>query len=441
MKIAGNDVSAQSAPVSMIGGANFKLFHHLVPKPGRDFSHATPPSSSRRILANPGPSLTSTRLFFDHNAGAPVLPSALDAAIAVARAGGNPSSVHGEGRAARKAIDTARAAVAQLSGALAANVVFTSGATEANAFALSPRMKEYGREVTLDRLLIGATEHPSVLAGGRFPPDRVERIGVDRNGQLDLDRLADRLAACKTAGERALVSLQLANSETGVIQPIGEVARLVRASGHLLHCDAVQAAGRLRLDDPSLDADLISLSAHKIGGLPGVGALVARHPDLWPEPLVPGGGQEANRRAGTQNTPGIVAFGVAAETARKTIAGAEGLTALRDALEAGLLALAPGAIVLGAETPRLPNTTMILLPGVSAETAVIAFDLEGLAISAGSACSSGKVGPSHVVEAMGFDGPLARSALRFSLGITTSAADVDAALAVFGRVMTRMGRK
>ncbi len=385
--------------------------------------------------------MTRLRLFFDHNAGAPVLPDALDAAIAMARAGGNPSSVHGEGRAARKEIDAARAAVALLAGALPANVVFTSGATEANAFALSPRMKEYGREVVLDRLLIGATEHPSVLAGGRFASDRVERIGVDRNGRLDLDRLAERLAVFGAAGERVLVSIQLANSETGVIQPIAEIARLVHASGHLLHCDAVQAAGRLRLDDPSLDADLISLSAHKIGGLPGMGALIARHPDLWPEPLVTGGGQEANRRAGTQNTPGIVAFGVAAETARKSTSDADRLAALRDALEAGLTARAPGAIVLGAEASRLPNTTMILIPGVSAETAVIALDLEGLAISAGSACSSGKVGPSHVVEAMGFEGPLARSALRFSLGNATSEADVDASLAVFGRVMTRMGRK
>ena len=383
----------------------------------------------------------SPRLFFDHNAGAPVLPAALDAAIAAARAGGNPSSVHAEGRAARKAIDAARAEVASLTGVLAANVVFTSGATEANAFALSPRMKERGGEIVLDRLLIGATEHPSVLAGGRFAPDRVERIAVSGDGLLRLDLLAERLAALAAAGERVLVSVQLANSETGVIQPIAEIARLAHAHGHLLHCDAVQAAGRVALDDPSLDADLMSLSAHKIGGLPGVGALVARHPDLWPEPLIPGGGQEANRRAGTQNSPGIVAFGVAARAARGAVREAGRIAVLRDALEAGLLARAPGASVLGAAAPRLPNTTMVLLPGVSAETAVIALDLEGLAVSAGSACSSGKVGPSHVVEALGYSGALARSALRFSLGTTTTDGEITRALETFGRVIGRISRK
>jgi cysteine desulfurase len=385
--------------------------------------------------------LTPSRFFFDHNAGASVLAAALEAAIAAARAGGNPSSVHAEGRAARKAIDAARAEVAGLAGVLPANVVFTSGATEANAFALSPRMKERGREIILDRLLIGATEHPSVLAGGRFASDRIERIAVDGDGLLRLDRLAERLEAMAAAGERGLVSVQLANSETGVIQSIAEIARLVHASGHLLHCDAVQAAGRVALDDPSLDADLMSLSAHKIGGLPGVGALVARHPDLWPEPLIPGGGQEAYRRAGTQNTLGIVAFGVAATVARGAVRGAGRIAALRDGLEAGILARAPGASVLGAPAPRLPNTTMVLLPGVSAETAVIALDLEGLAVSAGSACSSGKVGPSHVVEAMGHSGALARSALRFSLGAATNEADMAAALEIFGRVIGRISRK
>ncbi len=381
-----------------------------------------------------------TRLYFDHNAGTPPLPAALEAAVAAARAGGNPSSVHAEGRAARRLIDEARAEVALLAGCAAAAVVFTSGATEANAFALSPQMREAGRDIRLDRLLVGATEHPSVLAGGRFAPERIERLPVDENGLLRRDRLAERLAAATAAGERVLLSVQLANSETGVIQPIAEIAEIARAHAAVFHCDAVQAAGRIALDDPTLDVDLISLSAHKIGGLPGCGALVARHPDLWPQPLVPGGGQESNRRAGTQNTPGIVAFGVAARAARAARAEIGRIAALRDALEARLVAAAPDARVLGDAAPRLANTTMVVVPGLVAETAVIALDLEGVAISAGSACSSGKVGPSHVVEAMGFTGAPARSALRLSLGRDVTEAEVEAVAAAWTRVTGRILR-
>jgi len=385
--------------------------------------------------------MPSQRLFFDHNAGAPVLPEALAAALAAAEAGGNPSSVHAEGREARRLIDEARAEVALMAGTAPARVVFTSGATEANAFALSPEMQENGRAIRLDRLLISATEHPSVLAGGRFAPDRVERLPVGADGRLRLPALERRLAEIRAAGERPLVSMQLANSETGVIQPVAEIARLVRAAGGLSHCDAVQGAGRIGLDDPALDVDLMSLSAHKIGGMPGCGALIARHPDLWPTPLIPGGGQEANRRAGTQNTPGIVAFGVAARLARARLADAARLAGLRDDMETLLLAHVPEARVLGAGAPRLANTSMILVPGISAETAVIAFDLEGVAISAGSACSSGKVGPSHVVAAMGVEGAAARSALRVSLGRDATGADVERFAEAWARVMARLGRR
>ncbi len=370
-----------------------------------------------------------------------MLPDALSAAVAAATAGGNPSSVHTEGREARRRIDEARGEVALLTGVAASRVVFTSGATEANAFALSPVMRENGREIRLDRLLVGASEHPSVLAGGRFAVDRVERLPVDGNGVLLLEVLAARLAALTAAGERVLVSVQLANSETGVIQPIAEIAALVHGVGGLLHCDAVQAAGRLGLDDPTLDADLMSLSAHKIGGLPGCGALVARHPDLWPEVLIPGGGQESNRRAGTQNVPAIVAFGVAAKAARVALAGVDALARLRDGLEARLVAATPEARVLGSAAARIANTTMIAVPGVSAETAVIAFDLEGVAVSAGSACSSGKVGASHVVEAMGVAPGLSRSAVRLSLGRDVSEADIERFVGVWARVVGRLVRR
>ncbi|NLH80253.1 MAG: cysteine desulfurase, partial [Phyllobacteriaceae bacterium] len=357
-----------------------------------------------------------------------------------ARAGGNASSVHAEGRAARARIETARRAVASLAGAGPRGVVFTSGATEANVFALSPTMRESGREIRLDRLLIAATEHPSVLAGGRFPADRVERLAVDGEGVLRLDRLEARLAAIAAAGERALVSVQLANSETGVIQPIGDVARLARVRGAVIHCDAVQGAGRVRLDDPALDVDLMSLSAHKLGGLPGCGALVSRNPEIVPAPLLPGGGQESNRRAGTQNTPGIVAFGVAAEVARDRLRNITDVTMRRDWFEERLRSISSNVKVLGMGAPRLANTSMVAWRGVKAETAVIAFDLEGVAVSAGSACSSGKVGASHVVEAMAVPAEFAEGAVRFSLGIDTTRDELARVAEIAERVIGRLVR-
>ena len=384
--------------------------------------------------------MTSSRIFLDHNAGAPVRPDALEAAVAAARAGGNASSVHGEGRAARARLEAARRAVADLCGASPQGVVFTSGATEANVFALSTRLRVSGREVSIDRLLIGATEHPSVLAGGRFPADRVGRIGVDGEGLLDLSALDAALAAAAGRGERAMVSVQLANSETGVIHPIGEIARMARAHGAIVHCDAVQGAGRIALDHPDLDVDLMSLSAHKIGGLPGCGALISRNPEIVPAPLLPGGGQESNRRAGTQNGPGIAAFAVAAVAARCALREITESAARRDWFEERLLSISSNVKVLGAGAPRLANTTMVAIRGARAETAVIAFDLEGVAVSAGSACSSGKVGASHVVEAMGVDGEFAGGAVRFSLGIDTSLEELERAAEIARRVIGRLER-
>ncbi len=384
--------------------------------------------------------MTTNRLYLDHNAGAPVLDVALAAATDAARAGGNASSVHFEGRAARARVEEARRAVARLAGAAAASVTFTSGASEANVTALSPPMREGAREIRLDRLLIGATEHPSVLAGGRFAADRVETIAVDGDGVVRLDRLEARLAALTAAGERALVSVQLANSETGVIQPIAEVVRIGRAQGAVIHCDAVQGAGRIRLDDPALDVDMMSLSAHKIGGLPGCGALISRNPEIVPAPLLVGGGQESRRRAGTQNVPGIAAFGAAATVAGERLREIADLAARRDWLEGELRSISSNVKVLGTGAPRLANTIMVAIRGASAETAVIAFDLEGVAISAGSACSSGKVGASHVVEAMGVEADFARGAIRLSFGLDTSVSDLERVVAVARRVIGRLAR-
>ena len=298
---------------------------------------------------------------------------------------GNPSSVHRWGRAARQAVERARSAVAALLDAPPEGVVFVSGGTEANHLALLGA----GR----DRVLVSAVEHDSVL---RAVP-AAERIPVDRDGIVVLDAL-DRLLA---ADQRpALVSVMLANNETGVVQPVAEIAAIARAHGALFHCDAVQAAGKIALDAGAIGADLVTLSAHKLGGPPGVGALVVTG-ELELTPLLRGGGQEHGRRAGTENLPGIAGFAAAAVAAAAEIAVYDRVRALRDALEAEIAAVAPEAVVLGAAAPRLPNTAAIAMPGVAAETQVIALDLDGVMVSAGAACSSGKVGPSHVLRSDG----------------------------------------
>lgn len=360
------------------------------------------------------------RVYLDWNATAPLRPEARAAMVAVLD--GNPSSVHAEGRAARRRIEEAREKVAALVGAEPRNVVFTSGGTEANMLALAPGA---GRT----RLLVSAIEHASVLAGGRFAT--VEQIPVTADGLLDLVVLQRRLAE----GEGALVSLMSANNETGVVQPICEAARLVHEAGGLLHVDAVQAPGRIPCDINALGADLLTLSAHKMGGPQGVGALVRRVETLHVEPLIKGGGQERSTRAGTENVAGIAGFGAAADAAQQELAGDSArMLALRDRLEAGLRAVSPDAMIFGAGVARLPNTTLFSVEGMKAETAVIAFDLEGVAASSGAACSSGKVQPSHVLAAMGVAPALARGAVRLSLGRTTRESDVDRCLEAWNRV-------
>jgi cysteine desulfurase len=357
---------------------------------------------------------TTERAYLDWNATAPLRPQARAAMVEALDAIGNPSSVHAEGREARGIVETARERVAVLVGAEPRHVVFTASGTEANMLALSPQTG--GR---WERLLVSAIEHPSVRSGGRFPA--VEEVAVTAAGAIDLNDLAKRLAA----GPQALVSIMLANNETGVLQPIKEAARLVHEAGGLLHVDAVQAIGRIPCDINALEADLLTLSGHKIGGPKGAGALVKRAP-LNLDPLVTGGGQERGERAGTENVAAIAGFGAAAGAAEANLAAETArMRGLRDRLEAGLRAATPGFVIFGAEAERLPNTTLFALDGLKAETAIIRFDLEGVAVSSGAACSSGKVQPSHVLKAMGVSPALARSAVRVSLGPTSTEDDIE----------------
>jgi len=349
-----------------------------------------------------------TETYLDWNATAPLRPEAAAAMSAALTQCGNPSSVHRWGRAARQTVERARAAVAALVGAPPDAVVFVSGGTEANHLALLGA----GRE----RVLVSAIEHDSVR--GAVPS--AEHIPVDRNGVVLLEELEGMLA---TDPRPAIVSVMLANNETGVVEPVAAISALARARGALFHCDAVQAAGKLAIDIGGIGADVLTLSAHKLGGPPGIGALVIRD-RLDVSPLLRGGGQEHGHRAGTENLVGITGFAAAAAAAAEQIALYDRVRALRDLLEAAITKLAPDAVVLGAAALRLPNTTAIAMPGVAAETQVIALDLDGVMVSAGAACSSGKVGPSHVLEAMGVGPDLVGSTIRVSLGWTTTEAEV-----------------
>jgi cysteine desulfurase len=317
-------------------------------------------------------------------------------------------------------VEQARISVANAIGAEPRNVIFTSGGTEANALALTPGLRR-ASGLPVQRLVMSAIEHASVLAGGRFPIKAIAAVGVTSSGLLDLDRLRRAIEG----GPPALVSVMLANNETGAVQPVKEAAEIVHSAGGLLHVDAIQAFGRMPFDFNGINADLVTLSAHKIGGPKGVGALVLAEGVLGLEPLLRGGGQELGHRAGTENVAGIAGFGAAVRAAMGALAqDAVRLEGLRNRLESGLRQT-PGMIVFSSAAPRLPNTTLFTVSGLKAETAVIGFDLAGVAVSSGSACSSGKVQPSHVLKAMGFGPELAQGAVRLSLGWATSDADID----------------
>jgi cysteine desulfurase len=377
--------------------------------------------------------MTGDRAYLDWNATAPLRPEARAAVLRACEIVGNPSSVHAEGRAARGLIEEARRSVAALVGAEGRNVIFTSGGTEANLAALTPGIEVRGDKSGRDRLLVSAIEHPSVRCGGRFPADAIEDIAVTGEGQVDLGALERQLAT----GGRPLVSIMLANNETGVIQPIAAAAELVHRAGGLLHVDAIQAAGKIPIDVMALGADLMSLSGHKIGAPKGVGALIKAEADLhFSDPLLRGGGQERGARGGTENVTGIAGFGGAATAARAALAEeATRIAALREGLEAALRANCPALAVFGTERERLPNTTCFAMPGIRAETAVIALDLDGVAVSSGSACSSGKVAASHVLAAMGVDPGLARGAIRVSLGFSSTEEEVQRFLAAWNKLV------
>jgi cysteine desulfurase len=365
----------------------------------------------------------SDRVYLDWNATTPLRPEARAAMEAAWDLSGNPSSVHAEGRHARRLVEEARASIAAAVGAPARNVVFTSGGTEANALALTPRLRR-GSDAPVERLLVSAVEHASVLAGGRFRPEVIGIVGVTRSGVLDLDRLR----AALEGGSPALVSLMLANNETGALQPVAEASEIVNAAGGVLHVDAIQALGKIPVDIHVLGADLLTVSAHKIGGPKGVGAVILAEGLAGLEPLLRGGGQEMGRRAGTENVAGIAGFGAAVRASVGVLdSDAARLEDFRKRLERGLKQQ-EGIIVFSEDAKRLPNTTLFTVPGLKAETAVIGFDLAGVAVSSGSACSSGKVQPSHVLEAMGFGPDIAQGAVRLSLGWSTSSADIDCCL-------------
>ncbi|MBR0901454.1 cysteine desulfurase family protein [Bradyrhizobium liaoningense] len=364
-----------------------------------------------------------TRVYLDWNATTPLRAEARAAMLAAYDLIGNPSSVHAEGREARRLVEDARAALAAAVGALPRNVVFTSAGTEANALALAPGLRSPSSG-SVERLLVSAVEHASVLAGGRFPAERTKLIPVTRSGVVDLEHLKAQLAE----GPPALVSIMAANNETGALQPIAEASRIVHEAGGLLHVDAIQALGKCPFDIRDIGADLATFSAHKIGGPKGVGALAVAEGLAGLEPVLRGGGQELNRRAGTENVAGIAGFGAAVKTALQTLPeDLERIASLRNHLENGLRAIA-GATIFADDVERLPNTVLFTAPGLKAETAVIGFDLAGVAVSSGSACSSGKVQPSHVLSAMGYDPAVAQGAVRLSLGWSTEPDDINRAL-------------
>jgi cysteine desulfurase len=363
---------------------------------------------------------TGRRTYLDYNATAPLRPEAKAAMIDALDVVGNPSSVHAEGRRARSVIETARESVARLVGAKPSEIVFTSGASEANTWAASQ---------PLATIFTTGIEHDSILTPARASGAELVMLPLGADGRVNPDELAARLAS-GTFARPAVIAIQMANNETGVIQSVAEIAAVARANGVRVHVDAVQATGRLPIDFAALDVDTLAISAHKFGGPKGVGALVIRdHFDLVP--LIRGGAQERRRRAGTENISAIAGFGAAAEAVRRDLAEIGAVQSLRDGLEAELKRISPNVVIIGEGAPRLANTTAAALPGKLAETLVIRMDLAGVAVSAGSACSSGKVGASHVLKAMGFGPEIAGSTIRISLGSTTTEEDIAAFIAAW----------
>ncbi|WP_132956877.1 cysteine desulfurase family protein [Rhizobium sp. BK251] len=380
--------------------------------------------------------MATARLYLDWNATAPLHPAARAALLRAIDLFGNPSSVHGEGRAVRAAIEMARRQVAALVGADPAHVTFTSGATEAANTVLTPDFRMGRKPVAVGHLYRSAIEHPALREGGRFARENTSEIPVTSGGVADLAALDAMLGSHDKESGLPMVAIMLANNETGILQPVEEASSIVRSHGGIFVVDAVQAAGRVPVDINKIGADFLIVSSHKIGGPKGVGALISRGEVLMPAPLIHGGGQEKGHRSGTENSLALIGFGAAAAAAVEEFdARNAAISLLRDRLEAGMHRSAPDVIIYGVDEKRVPNTSFFTLPGLKAETGQIAFDLEGVALSAGSACSSGKVGDSHVLVAMGRDPKL--GALRISLGFSTTEEDVDGAIAAFAKIAGR----
>ncbi|MEZ5816140.1 MAG: cysteine desulfurase family protein [Hyphomicrobiaceae bacterium] len=374
--------------------------------------------------------MSGDRAYLDWNASAPLRPGARTAMLAAMELVGNPSSVHGEGRHARGILEEARADVARLVGARPSEVIFTSGGTEANNIAVAAGWR---------RIVTTAVEHESVLAAARRHARDVSVVPVDRNGIVGREALASALSDVEDVSS-TLLSVQMANNETGVIQPVDEITSVAKACGISVHSDAVQAAGRLPVDFGSLGLDMLSISAHKLGGPKGVGALVVRD-GIGVRSLVAGGGQEGRRRAGTENLVGIAGFGGAARAARDEHRLCGRLSSLRKAIEEVILSTVPGSMIVGGDVPRLPNTVCFTWPGKAADTLLIRLDLGGVAVSSGAACSSGKVGPSHVLAAMGLGVAESRSAIRVSFGATTAKHEIERFLSVLCTITGATARR
>ncbi len=381
--------------------------------------------------------MAGPRAYLDHNASAPLLPAAREAVIAALDIVANPSSVHSEGRAARRLVEDARRAVAALVGAQPEHIVFTSGATEAATMLLSSDWRMGRNAVHMSRLYVSEADHPCVLNGGRIPADRVTRIGVDINGVVDLAALEAAIANHDKTEGLPLVAIHAANNETGVLQPLRFISKLVKAAGGVLTIDAVQAAGRISIDMSDGYADYLILSSHKIGGPKGAGAIATTANLMMPVPLVKGGGQEKGHRGGTESLQAIAGFGAAARDALIGLADMKRVRALRDSIERTIMRLAPDAEIYGKAVERLANTTFFAIPGIKSETAQISFDLAGVALSAGSACSSGKVGPSHMLKSMGYLDNM--GALRVSIGRKTTEEEITLFADALARLLVRRG--
>jgi len=369
--------------------------------------------------------------YLDHNASAPLLPEAREAMLAALALTGNPSSVHGHGRALRGLIDDARAQVAKLTGATREQVVFTGSATEAITQAIVGGAKTLG----IGGIAVSAGDHAAVLKAAEATGLPLTTVGLDANGQIKVDEIAAAMARADQAGAKLLVAVHLVNNETGAAQPLDRIEVLVGASPHYLFVDAVQALGKIALEFAARSPDMMAVSAHKIGGPAGVGALLMKgHADQVR--LIPGGGQETGRRGGTESTALIAGFGAAALAFPDRFHKA-GTAALIETAEQGLRVLAPDVVIFGATANRVGNTCNFAVPGLKNAVAMMGLDLKGISISSGSACSSGKVGPSHVLKAMGVPAELSECAMRLSVGWNSTQADIEVFLDGFSEVLER----